>query len=149
MPSRPVRAVADTGEQNGERGMGATDDAAGMDQRAAKLRECAKDARAIARSLGPYLDDAVSKAAPRAGGAQDGGQAIWLGPYADQCTGTLKQRQAKLSSMASALMADATRWEGQAGRLEGDAKAARTQAKAEADAKAKAKANANATTGGH
>jgi hypothetical protein len=116
--------------------MGATDDAADLARRAQNLRDCAKQARTIARSLGPYLDDAVSKAAPRAadmvtgiGGAPTGGgTAIWLGPFADQCTGTLKQRQGKLSSMASALMADATRWEGEATRLEGDAKTARAAA---------------------
>ena len=125
-------------------GVGAADDAAELDRRAQKLRACATEARTIARSLGPYLDDAVGKAAPRAadmmtgfGDAGGGSEAIWLGPFADQCTGTLKQRQGTLASMASALMADATRWESEATRLDGESKAA------------KAKANAKTGTGGH
>jgi len=113
--------------------VGSTDDAQGLARRAENLRECAKQARTIARSLGPYLDDAVSKAAPRAdammtgfGGPAVGDSAIWLGPFADQCTARLKQRQSKLASMAAALMADATRWESEATRLDGEAKAAKT-----------------------
>lgn len=126
--------------------MGATDDAQDLSQRAQNLRECAKQARTIARSLGPYLDDAVSKATPRAsgvladlGGSTTGNPAIWMGPFADQCTATLQQRRSKLASMASALMADATRWESEATRLEGDAKAAKAAA---------AKKPSGSTTGG-
>ncbi|MEV6008227.1 hypothetical protein AB0M29_15580 [Streptomyces sp. NPDC051976] len=109
-----------------------------MDQKAAKLRACATEARAVARSLGPYLDDAVSKAAPRAadmsvgfGDAPGGGSdAIWLGPFADQCTNTLQQRRGTLGRMATALMADANRWENEASRLESDSKAAKAKDKA-------------------
>lgn len=134
--------------------MGATDDAADLTRRAQNLRDCAKEARTIARSLGPYLDDAVSKASPRTGdmvtgigsAPAGGGTAIWLGPFADQCTGTLKQRQSKLSSMATALMADATRWEGEATRLEGDAKTAKAAAKANAGSTS---GTSTTTTGGH
>jgi hypothetical protein len=116
-----------------------------MDQKAQKLRACATEARAVARSLGPYLDDAVSKAAPRAvdmavgfGDAPSGGNdAIWLGPFADQCTSTLQQRRGTLGRMATALMADAARWENEASRLESESKAA------------KAKDKAKTATGGH
>ena len=128
--------------------MGAKDDAQDLTRRAQNLRECAKQARTIARGLGPYLDDVVSKAAPRAddvmtglGGPSAGSPAIWMGPFADQCTATLRQRQSRLASMASALMADATRWESEATRLDGDAKAAK--------AAAAAKTTAGSTTGGH
>ena len=124
--------------------MGATNDGTELKQQADKLRECATQARTIARSLGPYLDDAVSRATPRGddalsgfGGAPAGNPAIWLGPFADQCTQTLTQRQSKLAGMASALMADAARWENEAGRLEGEARAA------------KAARTAGSTTGGH
>lgn len=117
--------------------MGVTDgnDAAELKKRAERLRECARQARTIARRLGPYLDAAVAKATPRTGGTVGGtGDAIWLGPFADQCTSTLQQRQNKLSSLATALMADATRWENEAATL---------------DDQAKAKAKAKAPTGGH
>ncbi|WP_405585056.1 hypothetical protein [Streptomyces sp. NBC_01190] len=120
--------------------MGATDDATELKRRADTLRECATQARTIARSLGPYLDAAVSKAAPRggesrsgaggssgdsSGGATGGNPAIWAGPFADQCTHTLMERQSKLAAMASALLTDSVRWESEATRLEGEAKAAK------------------------
>jgi len=107
--------------------MGATDgeDAAELKQRAERLRGCAREARSIARRLGPYLDDAVKKATPRAAAFRSGGDkgAIWQGPFADECTATLQQRQRSLSGMAGALLADATRWETQADELERQAKA--------------------------
>jgi hypothetical protein len=112
--------------------VGATDDATDLKRRADTLRECATQARTIARSLGPYLDGAVSKATPRGddmmswpGSSSGGNPAIWAGPFADQCTHTLTERQSKLASMASALMTDAIRWESEATRMEGEAKAAK------------------------
>lgn len=38
------------------------EDAAELKRRAENLRGCAREARSIARRLGPYLDDAVKKA---------------------------------------------------------------------------------------
>jgi hypothetical protein len=106
--------------------VGTTDgaEAAELRKRAERLRQCAKDARSIARRLGPYLDDAVKRAVPRSGAGKDGANkdAIWQGPYADQCTTLLKQRRSTLGSMAGALLADATRWDGQADDLERQAK---------------------------
>jgi hypothetical protein len=118
--------------------VGATDDAADLNRRAQNLREAARQARAIAKTLGPYLDDAVRKATPRADDfvvGTGGDTAIWQGPYADQCTATLKARQSKLSSMANALVTDAARWESEATRLEGDAKTAKSNANAKAGGK--------------
>ena len=113
----------------------ADDDATALRKRAGTLRDCAKDARAIARTLGPYLDDAVRKAAPRAADltGAGGGGAIWLGPFADQCTATLQQRKQRLGGMANSLMADAGRWETEASELERQA-TAKDKAKAKADA---------------
>jgi hypothetical protein len=98
--------------------------AAELKKRAERLRDCAREARAIARTLGPYLDDAVKKATPRADAFRTGGDegAIWQGPFADQCTATLQQRQKRLNGMGSSLLADATRWESQAEELERQAK---------------------------
>lgn len=100
--------------------MAETDDGT---KRAKHLRDCATEARSVARLLGPYLDDAVKKASPRAtlfgGGA---GDAIWQGPFADASTQSLKARQRKLSGMATALLADAKRWEAEATALEGAAR---------------------------
>lgn len=100
-------------------------DAADLKRRADKLRACALEARSLARKLGPYLDDAVRKATPRVAAFRAGGDegAIWQGPFADECTAKLQQRQRTLSGMASALLADATRWETQADELEREAKA--------------------------
>ncbi|MFD5334507.1 hypothetical protein [Streptomyces hawaiiensis] len=96
------------------------DDAAELKKRAERLRDCAREARALARRLGPYLDDAVKKATPRAAAIRTGGDegAIWQGPFADECTAKLQQRQRVLSGMGTALLADATRWEGQADELD-------------------------------
>jgi hypothetical protein len=106
--------------------MAATDgeSAAELKKRAERLRDCAREARAIARRLGPYLDDAVKKATPRATAFRTGGDegAIWQGPFADECTATLQKRQNSLSGMASSLLADATRWESQADELDRQAK---------------------------
>ncbi|WP_234335303.1 hypothetical protein [Streptomyces variegatus] len=57
------------------------DDAAELKKRAERLRDCAREARAPARRLGPYLDDAVKKATPRAAAFRTGGDegAIWQG----------------------------------------------------------------------
>src|SRR4051794_31773834 len=106
--------------------MGTTDgdDVAELNKRAEQLRTCARDARKIAGRLGPYLDDVVKKATPRAVNlAGDTGEAIWLGPFADQCTRTLQDRKGRLSGLASALMADANRWESQARSLDDQAQA--------------------------
>ncbi|MFD5475918.1 hypothetical protein [Streptomyces hawaiiensis] len=57
---------------------------------------------------------------PRAAAFRTGGDegAIWQGPFADECTAKLHQRQRTLSGMGTALLADATRWEGQADELD-------------------------------
>ncbi|SMQ18134.1 hypothetical protein SAMN06272771_4573 [Streptomyces sp. Ag82_O1-12] len=96
------------------------DDAAELKKRAERLRDCAREARALARRLGPYLDDAVKKATPRAAAFRTGGGegAIWQGPFADECTAKLQQRQRTLNSMGTALLGDATRWESQADELD-------------------------------
>ena len=62
------------------------EDAAELRKRAERLRECAREARALARRLGPYLDDAVKKATPRASGFPTGADkgALWQGPFADE-----------------------------------------------------------------
>ncbi|MGY6024982.1 hypothetical protein [Streptomyces spinosirectus] len=112
------------------------EDAAELKKRAGVLRGCAREARSIARRLGPYLDDVVKKATPRAAAFRTGGDegAIWQGPFADECTAKLQQRQKSLSGMASSLLTDATRWESQADEL---------------DRQAKEKDRAKAGTGGH
>ncbi|MFE0672612.1 hypothetical protein [Streptomyces sp. NPDC058867] len=100
------------------------EDAAALKKRAEKLRGCAREARSIARRLGPYLDDAVKKATPRAAAFRTGGDkgAIWQGPFADECTAALQNRQGTLNGMATSLLADATRWENQADELDRQAK---------------------------
>ncbi|MFJ6792898.1 hypothetical protein [Streptomyces sp. NPDC091268] len=106
--------------------MGAKDgeEAAELKKRAKQLRDCARDARSIAAKLGPYLDDAVKRATPRAGGFSSGDQAvIWQGPYADQCTTTLRNRRQSLNGMGTALLADAARWDHQADELDRQAAA--------------------------
>lgn len=117
--------------------MGPSEDAAELKKRAKQLRECAREARTLARHLGPYLDDAVKKATPRTSAFRTGGDqgAIWQGPFADDCTAALQQRQSTLNGMGTALLADATRWESQAEELD-------------QRAKAKAKEKAEAGTGG-
>ncbi|MEU0999293.1 hypothetical protein [Streptomyces tibetensis] len=90
------------------------DDAAELKKRAERLRDAAREARTLARRLGPYLDDAVKRATPRSG---DEG-AIWQGPFADECTAKLQQRQRSLNNMGTALLGDATRWESQADELD-------------------------------
>lgn len=112
------------------------EDAAELKKRAERLRGCAREARSIARRLGPYLDDAVKKATPRAAAFRTGGDegAIWQGPFADECTAKLQQRQKSLNGMASSLLVDATRWESQADEL---------------DRQAMEKAKAKAGTGGN
>ncbi|MCX5248165.1 hypothetical protein OG895_23645 [Streptomyces sp. NBC_00201] len=112
------------------------EDAAELKKRAENLRGCAREARSIARRLGPYLDDAVKKATPRTDAFRIGGDegAIWQGPFADECTAKLQKQQNSLSGMASSLLVDATRWESQADEL---------------DRQAKEKDKAKAGTGGH
>ncbi|MFD7875313.1 hypothetical protein ACFV5G_14620 [Streptomyces sp. NPDC059766] len=80
-------------------------------KRAEDLRECARKARALAGSLGGYLDNAVKQATP----------AIWKGPFADTSTATLGARKKSLDSMAGDLMADARRWETEAHNLDEEA----------------------------
>ncbi|MFD5158398.1 hypothetical protein ACFWMJ_10055 [Streptomyces hawaiiensis] len=95
------------------------DDAAELKKRAERLRDAAREARTLAHRLGPYLDDAVQRATPRAAAFRAGGDegAIWQGPFADECTAKLQQRQRTLNSMGTALLADATRWESQGDEL--------------------------------
>ncbi|MDF9815261.1 hypothetical protein [Streptomyces sp. SPB162] len=100
------------------------DDAAQLKIRAQHLRECAKQARSAARTLGTYLDGVVGKATPRATDpAKNPGTAIWHGPFADRSTQALVGRHRMLREMATALMGDATRWENAATRLDDEAKA--------------------------
>lgn len=100
------------------------DDAAELKRRAAQLRNLAREARSIARRLGPYLDAAVKKATPRATAFRTGGDegAIWQGPFADECTAALQRRQQTLNGMASSLLVDASRWESEADELDQQAK---------------------------
>ncbi|MGW1727383.1 hypothetical protein ACWCQK_31255 [Streptomyces sp. NPDC002306] len=99
-------------------------DSAELKRRAEKLRACAREARSLAHRLGPYLDDAVKKATPRANAFRTGGDkgALWQGPFADESTAVLQQRQRSLNGMGTALLADATRWETQADELDRQAK---------------------------
>lgn len=87
-----------------------------LKKRAEDLRECARTARKVAGSLGPYLDAAVTSAAPT----------IWTGPYATSTTGMLGARKSTLHQMASDLMRDAGRWDSEAHSLDDQA----TKAKA-------------------
>lgn len=130
--TRHGRQQQQTGEES-DVGPTPGDEAAELKKRAERLRDCAREARALARRLGPYLDDAVKKAAPRAAAFRTGGDegAIWQGPFADECTAKLQQRQRTLNSMGTALLGDATRWESQADELD-----------RQAGEKAKAKAGA-------
>ncbi|MFE9449086.1 hypothetical protein [Streptomyces sp. NPDC006739] len=101
--------------------MGRPDDERGetpaqLQKRAEDLRECARRARALAGSLGPYLDNAVRQATP----------AIWQGPFAEASTATLGARKGSLASMAGDLMADARRWETEARNLDEQAAQAKT-----------------------
>ncbi|MFE1293184.1 hypothetical protein [Streptomyces sp. NPDC058731] len=82
-----------------------------LKKRAEDLRECARRARRIAGTLGPYLDNAVKQATP----------AIWKGPFAQRSTATLDARKGSLHSMAGDLMADAQRWETEARNLDDQA----------------------------
>ncbi|MER6382300.1 hypothetical protein [Streptomyces sp. NPDC001250] len=87
-----------------------------LKKRADDLRECARKARTLAWSLGPYLDNVVTQATP----------AIWKGPFAEASTATLGARKGSLHSMASDLMADARRWETEARNLDEEAAKAKT-----------------------
>ncbi|WP_260825598.1 hypothetical protein [Streptomyces sp. 15-116A] len=66
----------------------------------------------------------MRKATPRATAsrASNSADAIWQGPFADECTATLQQRKGTLNTMGGALLADATRWENQADELDRQAK---------------------------
>ncbi|MGW6709076.1 hypothetical protein ACWGDE_29890 [Streptomyces sp. NPDC054956] len=105
------------GEKDGE--------AADLKKRARELRDCAREARALAAKLGPYLDDAVKRATPRAANLWSGGgqDVIWQGPFADQCTTALRGHRQSLNGMGTALLADATRWDNQANELDRQATA--------------------------
>jgi hypothetical protein len=105
------------------------DDANALKQRAERLRQHARDARTLAKALGPYLDGVVKQATPRAADPAHPGNAIWAGPYADQCTTLLTRRQGTLRSMADSLVVDAGRWETAASHLDDQAKAAGKKAK--------------------
>jgi hypothetical protein len=85
-------------------------------KRADDLRECARKARALAGSLGPYLDNAATQAT----------QGIWKGPFAEASTATLRARKGSLHSMAGDLMADARRWETEARNLDEEAAKAKS-----------------------
>jgi hypothetical protein len=77
-------------------------------QRAHELRQCAHDARAVAKRLGPYLDSVVKQAT----------SPIWTGPYATHSTTTLTGHKKTLHQMAADLLTDAGRWETEADALE-------------------------------
>jgi hypothetical protein len=82
-----------------------------LKQRANDLRDCARTARTVAGSLGPFLDKAVTQASP----------AIWTGPYATSTTGMLTGHKSTLHQMASDLTRDAARWETEAHHLDDQA----------------------------
>ncbi|MCQ8769203.1 hypothetical protein [Streptomyces telluris] len=82
-----------------------------MKKRAGDLRECARQARTLAKRLGPYLDSSAKQ-------AQQSAPAIWKGPYATSATAQISDRKGKLNRMADALMNDAARWEAEARRLD-------------------------------
>ncbi|MEW1865144.1 hypothetical protein OG896_14075 [Streptomyces sp. NBC_00669] len=88
-----------------------------LKQRATDLRDCARTARKLAGSMGPYLDNAVGQA--KAG--------IWHGPYATSTTSMLVARKTTLHRMASDLVADASRWETEAQALDDQAAAKKKQ----------------------
>lgn len=88
-------------------------------RRADDLRECARTARKLAGSLGPYLDKAVAQATP----------AIWTGPYATSTSGMLGARKSTLHRMAADLTQDAGRWETEAHNLDDQASKAESQQK--------------------
>lgn len=102
------------------------DDPVQLTQRATRLRDYARQARTLAKSLGPYLDGAVATAVRRPGNPLAGG-GMWTGPYADRCTSELNKRKVTLNGMAASLMADAARWESAASDLEDQAKAAKAR----------------------
>ncbi|HEY3479341.1 MAG TPA: hypothetical protein VGL02_10640 [Streptomyces sp.] len=82
-------------------------------ERAGQLRTCATRARKIAAALGPYLDKTVGQATAS--------PSIWTGPYATATTQMLVGHRGSLGTMASDLLADVTRWEAEANRLEDEA----------------------------
>lgn len=88
-----------------------------LTQRAGELRDCARTARRLAGSLGPYLDSAVGQATAR----------IWQGPYATSTTAMLVSRKSTLHQMASDLTVDAGRWEAEARALDDQAAARKKQ----------------------
>ncbi|NUS11902.1 MAG: hypothetical protein HOY69_10965 [Streptomyces sp.] len=91
-----------------------------MRRRADDLRECARTARRLAGTLGPYLDKAVARATP----------AIWTGPYATATSGMLGARKTTLHQMAAELTQDAGRWETEAHDLDDQATKAAAKQKA-------------------
>ncbi|MEU8590989.1 hypothetical protein AB0C59_28885 [Streptomyces sp. NPDC048664] len=88
-----------------------------LKKRADDLRDCARRARTLAGSLGTFLDGAVKEATPT----------IWKGPFAEASTATLGTRSTSLRSMAADLMADAGRWDTEAGRLDEEAAQAKSK----------------------
>ncbi|MFJ4920281.1 hypothetical protein [Streptomyces sp. NPDC088725] len=81
-------------------------------KRADALRTCARQARSAAHEMGTYLDREVKRA------SGTGADLIWIGPYATDTTRTLQARKATLHRLASDLIADASRWEIEAGHLD-------------------------------
>lgn len=80
-------------------------------ERAEGLRECARQARTLAETLGPFIDSEAES-------AQQRDPAIWEGPYAESTTQMITENRTTLNSMAGALMNDASRWETEAEDLE-------------------------------
>ncbi len=85
-----------------------------LGDRAEKLREAATRARELAGSLGEYLDSAVTK-------ASGDDPSIWTGPYSEEATGHLQGQQSTLRTMAQNLVADASRWDNEAGQMDDEA----------------------------
>ncbi|MGP3968646.1 hypothetical protein [Streptomyces sp. 6N223] len=80
-------------------------------ERAEGLRDCARRARELAGTLGPFLDGETEL-------AQRQDPVTWQGPYAERTTAVIRERGSTLHAMAGALMNDAGRWESEATDLE-------------------------------
>jgi hypothetical protein len=89
-------------------------------RRAQELRECARRARMIAETLGPFLDQAVTTATTKD---------VWQGWYARETTQRLKDRKRELNGMANQLVSDAAAWVREAEGLERQAEKAQKAAK--------------------
>jgi hypothetical protein len=89
-------------------------------RRAHELRECARRARTIAETLGPFLDQAVAAATEKD---------AWQGRYARETTSRLQDHKRHLSGMANRLVMDAGAWIREAESLERQADTAQKAAK--------------------